>query len=140
MAWSASCQCWRCPISSPSSTSNSDGPILMERTRYAAWFLATVLATVASLAGFNVAAGAYILGHPAGASVETLSGCERALKPVWLAQLKPQLVFVGPSRVRDGFDPSLVDPAFGVRSFNYGPSSMTHYDVRPCVQDALDRP
>jgi len=38
----------------------------MEKTGYAAWFLATVLATVAALAGFNAAAGAYILRHPAG--------------------------------------------------------------------------
>src|SRR6185312_7861471 len=112
----------------------------MERTRYAAWFLATVLATVAVLAGFNAVAGAYILRHPAGASVETLSGFERALKPVWLAQLKPQLVFVGSSRVRDGFDPSLIDPAFATRSFNYGASSMTPYEARRFVQDALAHP
>jgi hypothetical protein len=109
----------------------------MEKTGYAAWFLATVLLAVAALAGFNVAAGAYILHHPAGASVQTLSGFERALKPVWLAQLKPQLVFVGSSRVRDGFDPSLIDPALGVRSFNYGASSMTPYEARRFVQDAL---
>ena len=112
----------------------------MEKTGYAAWFLATVLATVATLAGFNAAAGAYILRHPAGASVQTLSGFERALKPVWLAQLKPQLVFVGSSRVRDGFDPSLIDPALGVRSFNYGASSMTPYEARRFVQDALAQP
>jgi hypothetical protein len=112
----------------------------MERTRYAAWFLATVLATVTVLAGFNAVAGAYILRHPAGASVETLSGFERALKPVWLAQLKPQLVFVGSSRVRDGFDPSLIDPALGVTSFNYGASSMTPYEARRFVQDALAQP
>ena len=58
----------------------------MEKTGYAAWFLVTVLATVAALAGFNAAAGAYIFHHPAGASVQTLSGFERALKPVWLTE------------------------------------------------------
>jgi hypothetical protein len=109
----------------------------MEKTRYAAWFLGTVLLIVAALAGFNAAAGAYILHHPAGASVQTLSGFERALKPVWLAQIQPELVFVGSSRVRDGFDPSLVDPALGWRSFNYGASSMTPYEARRFVQDAL---
>lgn len=109
----------------------------MEKTRYAAWFLGTVLLAVAALAGFNAAAGAYILRHPAGASVQTLSGFERALKPVWLAQIEPQLVFVGSSRVRDGFDPSLIDPALKLRSFNYGASSMTPYEARRFVQDAL---
>lgn len=109
----------------------------MERTRYAAWFLGTVLVVEAALAGFNAAAGAYILHHPAGASVQTLSGFERALKPVWLAQIQPQLVFVGSSRVRDGFDPSLIDPALKTRSFNYGASSMTPYEARRFVQDAL---
>lgn len=112
----------------------------MERTRYAAWFLGTVLAVIAALAGFNAGAGAYILHHPAGASVQTLSGFERALKPVWLTQIAPQLVFVGSSRVRDGFDPSLIDPALGLRSFNYGASSMTPYETRRFVQDALAQP
>jgi hypothetical protein len=112
----------------------------MERTRYATWFLATVLLVVAALAGFNAAAGAYILHHPAGASVQTLSGFERALKPVWLAHIRPELVFVGSSRVRDGFDPSLIDPAFKLRSFNYGASSMTPYEARRFVQDALAQP
>jgi len=112
----------------------------MEKTRYAAWFLGTVLVVVAAMAAFNAAANAYIFHHPAGASVQTLSGFERALKPVWLAQTKPQLVFVGSSRVRDGFDPSLVDPAFGITSFNYGASSMTPYEARRFVQDALAQP
>jgi hypothetical protein len=114
--------------------------ISMEKTRYAAWFLGTVLLAVAAMAGFNAAAGAYILHHPAGASVQTLSGFERALKPVWLTWIKPQLVFVGSSRVRDGFDPSLVDPALKLRSFNYGASSMTPYEARRFVQDALAQP
>jgi hypothetical protein len=69
--------------------------------------------------------------------VQTLSGFERALKPVWLEQIAPELVFVGSSRVRDGFDPVLIDPALGIRSFNYGASSMTPYEARRFVQDAL---
>ena len=54
--------------------------------------------------------------------------------------MQPQLVFVGSSRVRDGFDPSLIDPALGERSFNYGASSMTPYEARRFVQDALAQP
>jgi hypothetical protein len=112
----------------------------MENTRYSFWFLGTVALVLLAVAGFNWAAGAYILHHPAGASVQTLSGFERALKPVWLAQIEPEIVFVGSSRVRDGFDPALVDPALHTRSFNYGASSMTPYEARRFVQDALAQP
>ena len=112
----------------------------MERTRYAFWFLGTVMLVIAGLAAFNVLAGAYILGHPSGGSVQTLSGFERALKPVWLDQIRPRLVLVGSSRVRDGFDPTLIDPALSTRSFNYGASSMTPYEARRFVQDALAQP
>lgn len=112
----------------------------MERTRYAFWFLGTVMLAIAALAAFNALAGAYIFNHPSGGSVQTLSGFERALKPVWLEQIRPRLVFVGSSRVRDGFDPTLVDPAINTRSFNYGASSMTPYEARRFVQDALAQP
>jgi hypothetical protein len=111
----------------------------MENTRYAVWFLTTVALAILALAGFNILAGAYILHHPAGGSTQTLSGFERALKPVWLEQIQPQLVFVGSSRVRDGFDPVLIDPAFKTRSFNYGASSITPYEARRFAQDALAR-
>src|ERR1700733_6420622 len=140
MACSASSRCWPCPISSPSSISSSDGQILMERTRYAFWFLGTVMLVIAGLAAFNVLAGAYILGHPSGGSVQTLSGFERALKPVWLDQIRPRLVLVASSRVRDGFDPPLIHPALSTRSFNYGASSMTPYEAHRFVQDALAQP
>lgn len=112
----------------------------MERTRYAFWFLGTVVLVIAALAAFNMLANAYIFAHPSGASVETLAGFERALKPVWLEQIRPKLVFVGSSRVRDGFDPTLIDPALDTRSFNYGASSMTPYEARRFVQDALAQP
>jgi len=112
----------------------------MEKTRYPVWFLGTVTLVIAALAAFNAIAGAYILGHPAGFSVQTLSGFERALKPVWLEQVAPELVFVGSSRVRDGFDPALIDPALKTRSFNYGASSITPYEARRFVQDALAQP
>ncbi len=112
----------------------------MEKTRYPFWFLGTVLAVIATLAAFNWVAGAYILGHPQGGSVQTLSGFERALKPVWLEQIQPELVFVGSSRVRDAFDPTLIDAALKVRSFNYGASSMSPYEARRFTQDALAHP
>ena len=112
----------------------------MEKTRYAFWFLGTVALVLLAVAGFNWAAGAFILHHPAGASVQTLSGFERALKPVWLSQIEPEIVFVGSSRVRDGFDPVLVDPALHTHSFNYGASSMTPYEARRFTQDALAQP
>src|ERR1700744_1313703 len=112
----------------------------MEKTRYAVWFLGTVTLVLLALVAFNALADAYIFSHPAGPSVETLSGFERALKPVWLDQIKPRLVFVGSSRVRDGFDPTLIDPALNTRSFNYGASSMSPYEARRFVQDALAQP
>jgi hypothetical protein len=43
----------------------------MEKTRYAVWFLGTVALVIAALAVFNGLAGAYILHHPAGGSVQT---------------------------------------------------------------------
>jgi hypothetical protein len=72
--------------------------------------------------------------------VQTLSGFERALKPVWLEDSEPELVFAGSSRVRDGFDPVLIDPHLKTRSFNYGASSITPYETRRFVQDALAHP
>lgn len=112
----------------------------MEQNRYTIWFLGTVMLVIAAVMGFNWVAGAYILGHRAFGSVQTLSGFERALKPVWLAQVQPELVFVGSSRVRDGFDPVLIDPALKTRSFNYGASSLAPYEARRFVQDALAQP
>jgi hypothetical protein len=115
-------------------------PLSMEKTGYAFWFLGTVALVLGLLVAFNALADAYILGHPAGGSVQTLAGFERALKPVWLEQIEPELVLVGSSRVRDGFDPVLIDPALKTRSFNYGASSMTPYEARRFVQDALAHP
>src|SRR5688572_3119983 len=112
----------------------------MKQNRYTVWFLGTVTLVIAAVMGFNWAAGAYILGHRAFGSVQTLSGFERVLKPVWLAQIRPELVFVGSSRVRDGFDPVLIDPALKTRSFNYGASSLAPYEARRFVQDALAQP
>jgi len=112
----------------------------MKKNRYAFWFLGNVALAIAALAAFNAVAGSYILHHPCGGSVETLSGFERALKPVWLDEIRPKLVLIGSSRVRDGFDPTLIDPALNTHSFNYGASSMTPYEARRFVQDALAQP
>jgi hypothetical protein len=57
-----------------------------------------------------------------------------------LEDSEPELVFAGSSRVRDGFDPVLIDPALKTRSFNYGASSVTPYETRRFVQDALAHP
>ena len=76
----------------------------MEKSPLPVWFLGTVLLAHRGAGGVQRLRRAhYILGHPAGGSVQTLSGFERALKPVWLEQVQPELVFVGSSRVRDGF-------------------------------------
>jgi hypothetical protein len=112
----------------------------MTKNRYAFWFLGTVASAIAVLAVFNAVAESYIFHHPCGGSVETLSGFERALKPVWLEEIRPKLVIIGSSRVRDGFDPTLIDPAFNTHSFNYGASSLTPYEARRFVQDALAQP
>src|ERR1700712_4289578 len=136
----ASWRCWRCPISNPSSTSSFEGAVLMEKTRYSFWFLGTVLLAIAALAAFNAWAEHFILSTPAGGSVQTLSGFERAVKPAWLESVEPEIVFVGSSRVRDAFDPAVIDPALNIRSFNYGASSMSPYEARRLVQDALAHP
>jgi hypothetical protein len=112
----------------------------MKQNRYSLWFLGTVATALLALVAFNITAGFYIRHHPAGASVQTMAGFERALKPVWLEDIQPDLVFVGSSRVRDGFDPALIDPALHVRSFNYGASSSTPYEARRFAQDALAHP
>ncbi len=108
----------------------------MQRSRYLPWFLVTVSLAMLVVVAFNAAADRIILNTPNGPSVETVPGFERVLKPAWLETVQPDLVFVGSSRVRDGFDPVLVDPAFGVRSFNYGVSSITAYEARRFAQDA----
>ena len=108
----------------------------MTRATYPIWFLGAVSFVLAAIVAFNVWSDAYILHHPAGASLETVSGFERVIKPAWLDSIRPDVVFVGSSRIRDGFDPVLIDPAFGVRSFNYGVSSISAYEARRFLQDA----
>jgi hypothetical protein len=112
----------------------------MSPRRYLVWFLSVVGAAFAAMVAFNIAADAYILNHRAGASVQTVSGFERVLKPAWLDSVKPELVFVGSSRMREGFDPALIDPALHVKSFNYGVSSITPYEARRYFEDALAQP
>ncbi len=108
----------------------------MTPKKYLVWFLATVGAAVFAIAGFNAWADHYILSHPDGPSFQTVSGFERVLKPAWLDSVDPDLVFVGTSDMRQGFDPVLLDPFTGLRSFNYGFSSVTAYETRRMVQDA----
>ncbi len=112
----------------------------MTRFTYPVWFLGAVSFVLAAIVAFNVWSDAYILHHPSGASLQTVSGFERVMKPAWLESVAPDVVFVGSSRIRDGFDPVLIDPAFGVRSFNYGVSSISAYEARRFVQDAAAQP
>lgn len=108
--------------------------------RYLAWFSAVAGAAFLLTVTFNVIADVYILHHRAGASVQLVSGFERVLKPAWFASVKPTMVFIGSSRIRMGFDPSLIDPKFHTRSFNYGISSASAYETRRFVQDAVASP
>lgn len=112
----------------------------MSPKKYLVWFLSTVTVAIAAIAGFNAWADSYILHHPAGPSFQTVSGFERVLKPAWLDSIKPDLVFVGTSDMRQGFDPVLIDETLHTRSFNYGFSSVTAYETRRMVQDAAAQP
>lgn len=108
----------------------------MARASYPVWFLGAVSLVLVAIAAFNIWSDGYILRHRAGPSLETVSGFERVIKPAWLESVAPSIVFVGSSRIRNGFDPVLIDRAFGVRSFNYGVSSISAYETRRFVQDA----
>jgi hypothetical protein len=112
----------------------------MKPQKYLVWFLGTVALAVIGVTAFNAWADKYILSHAAGPSFQTVSGFERVLKPAWLDSIRPDMVFVGTSDMRQGFDPVLIDKALGVRSFNYGFSSVTAYETRRMVQDAAAQP
>src|SRR6185295_903925 len=112
----------------------------MARSNYPTWFLGAAACALAAFALFNFWADGYILRHHAGSSLQTVSGFERVLKPAWFASISPAVVFIGSSRVRDGFDPALLDRAFDMRSFNYGVSSISAYETRRFVQDTAARP
>jgi hypothetical protein len=112
----------------------------MSAKRYLVWFLSVVALAIAVLMMFNAVAERVILTNRNGPSIQTVSGFERVLKPAWLDSEAPALVFVGSSRIREGFDPVLIDPAFHVKSFNYGVSSITPYEARRFVQDTLAHP
>ncbi|MDE2500845.1 MAG: hypothetical protein KGL56_11705 [Alphaproteobacteria bacterium] len=112
----------------------------MSPKRYLAWFLSVVTLAIAALVAFNAFADYYILHDRNGPSIQTVSGFERVLKPAWIDSIEPSLVFVGSSRMREGFDPVLIDPTFHVNSFDYGVSSITAYEARRFTQDALGHP
>ena len=112
----------------------------MNTKTYLRWFLGTVITAIIAIAGFNAWSDAYILHHPAGPSFQTVSGFERVLKPAWLDSIKPDTVFIGTSDIRQGFDPVLIDKAYGVHAFNYGFSSVSAYEARRMIQDAAAQP
>jgi hypothetical protein len=107
---------------------------------YLGWFLGVVATAVVAMIAFNAFADAYILSAPQGKSLQTVSGFERVLKPAWLDSIKPDTVFAGSSRMREGFDPTLIDPALHVRSFDYGLSSISPYEARRLIQDSAAQP
>lgn len=109
----------------------------MSAKQYLVWFLSVVALAMAGLIAFNAFAEHVILTDRNGPSIQTVSGFERVLKPAWLDSIAPTMVFVGSSRMREGFDPVLIDPAFHVRSFDYGVSSITAYEARRFTEDAL---
>jgi len=108
----------------------------MQSRRYLSWFFGVAGAIVALAIAFNAIADSFILHHRSGASVQLVSGFERVLKPAWLVSIQPSMVFVGSSRARIAFDPTLVDPEFHLKSFNYGVSSASAYETRRFLQDA----
>ena len=112
----------------------------MSAKHYLAWFLSVVATALVALVAFNAYCEYVIFSDPNGASVETVSGFERVLKPAWLDSIAPQMVFVGSSRIREGFDPVLIDAAFHVKSFDYGVSSITPYEARRSLEDSLAHP
>ncbi len=112
----------------------------MTSTKYLKYFFGMIAATITLCIVFNMLADIYILRHRAGASVQLESGFERVLKPAWLASIQPDTVFIGSSRMRMGFDPTLIDKEFNLRSFNYGISSATAYETRRFIQDAAAQP
>ena len=107
---------------------------------YLRWLLGVIGLGLIMIAGFNLAADSYILQHRNGASVQLMSGFERVLKPAWLESVQPRVVFVGSSRVRQGFDPVLIKQSLGLTSFNYGVSTITAYETRRLIQDAAAQP
>lgn len=112
----------------------------MQSRRFLSWFFGIAGAMVLFAVSFNALAEHYILSHPARGGVQLVSGFERVVKPAWFASIKPDMVFIGSSRARLAFDPTLVDPIFHVRSFNYGVSSETAYEARRYIQDAVAQP
>ncbi|MDE2183283.1 MAG: hypothetical protein KGJ78_09700 [Alphaproteobacteria bacterium] len=112
----------------------------MSAKAYLGWVLTIIALAVLALAAFNAAAEHLILDDSNGPSLQTVSGFERVLKPAWLDSIEPEIVFVGSSRMREGFDPVLVDKAFRVRSFDYGVSSITAYEARRFAEDAIAHP
>ncbi|HEY1707135.1 MAG TPA: hypothetical protein VGG10_02640 [Rhizomicrobium sp.] len=112
----------------------------MSGRAYLGWFLGVVVTAVVAMVAFNAFADAYLLSTPKGKSLQTVSGFERVLKPAWLDSIKPDTVFAGSSRMREGFDPTLLDPALHLHSFDYGLSSISPYEARRLIQDSAAQP
>lgn len=112
----------------------------MDPARYVRTFLVVVGLGATLLVGFNAGAEAIISRHPQASSLEMLSAFARVMKPAWLARSPASLVVIGTSRVRDGFDPELIQQQTGLTVFNYGVSGATAYEAFRYTQDAMSRP
>src|SRR5665213_2671720 len=107
---------------------------------YPLWFLTTISLVLGAGFAFNAFADHYIISAANGPSLETVAGFERVLKPVWLSSTHPEIVVVGSSRIRDAFDPVLIEKKTALRVFNYGVSSVSAYETRRFAQDAASQP
>jgi hypothetical protein len=112
----------------------------MAASRYVRLFLLTGAIATLAIAAFNAAAEALIARSPQARSLQMLSEFARVMKPVWFAASDADIVIIGNSRVRDGFDPVLIQRELELRTFNYGVSGATGYETFRYAQDALSHP
>ena len=68
---------------------------------------------------------------------QMISGWDRAYKPLLYDEVRPQVVAVGASWVRDAFDPEPVEKLLGKRFFNFGVSGGRPYESQRFLQSGL---
>ncbi len=65
------------------------------------------------------------------------SGWDRTTKPLFYEQVRPQVVALGASWVRDAFDPEPIEALLGQRFFNFGVSGGRPYEAKRFLESAL---
>jgi hypothetical protein len=108
--------------------------------RYLWVFGGVALTAILLLLGFNALSAALIARAPEARSLEMLSDYARVIKPYWQAESDADIVAIGNSKVRDAFDPALIQQELGLDLFNYGVSGATAYETFRYTQDTLARP